>query len=140
MRLAFRNARAGLPAEEVAILQRAIDDFFSLPSLPNALYVAVSFGYADLPVSKAFSVVFDKADPSRTVATQCVLRAVINEWTPIAMDGIPHEHRTVCVFDLPQGIPYLVLTLPEVTYPTGTGIEEKLFLSNQETWELRNRL
>jgi hypothetical protein len=137
MRAALRSAKRGLPAEEVKILERAVEDFLSLRSLAAPLYLAASSGYADIPLGKGFSAVYSKSDPAQGAATQCVLRAVINEWTPIAMDGIPKGHRSVCLFDFPQGIPELLLTLPGVGYPTPVNVEERVYLCTQETWDLR---
>jgi hypothetical protein len=62
---------------------------------------------------------------------------VINEWLPIAMDGIPHGHRAICLFDFPQGVPGLIAQLPKVNYPTPSGVDVKLYLCSLETWDLR---
>lgn len=136
MRAALRSAKPTIPAEEFKILERTIEDFLTLGNLTTPVYLAASFGYADIPLGKCFSAVCAKADISRGAATQCVLRAVINEWMPIAMDGIPHGHRSVCLFDFPQGVPELIARLPEVNFPTPAGIEERLYLCTQETWDL----
>jgi hypothetical protein len=137
MRGALGSAKATLPAPELKILERTVEDFLTLPQLPAAFYLAVSVGYADLPLGKAFGVVLSKSDPSQGKRTQCVLRGVINEWMPIAMDGIPRGHKSVCLFDFPAGVPELVAELPEVPYPTPPHIEDRLYLCSQETWELR---
>jgi len=137
MRAALRSAKSGLPAEEVKILERTVEDFLSLRSLAAPLYLAASTGYADIPLGKGFSVVYSKSNLAQGVTTQCVLRAVINEWTPIAMDGIPHGHKSVCLFDFPQGTPELLSQLPKVGYPTPVNADERLYLCTQETWELR---
>jgi len=136
MRAALRSAKPTIPAEEFKILERTIEHFLTLGNLAAPVYLAASFGYADIPLGKAFSAVCAKADVSRGAAIQCVLRAVINEWMPIAMDGIPHGHRSVCLFDFPQGVPELIAQLPEVNFPTPAGIEERLYLCTQQTWDL----
>ena len=137
MRAALRSAKPTLPSQELKILERTVEEFLSLPQLPAGLYLAASSGYADIPLGKGFGVVFSKSDPGQGERTQSVLRGVINEWMPIAMDGIPRGHRSVCLFDFPEGIPELFAQLPEVTYPTSLGIDERLYLCTQETWELR---
>jgi hypothetical protein len=137
MRGALGSAKPTLPAHELKILERTVADFLALPQLPAAFYLTVSVGYADLPLGKGFGVVFSKSDPGHGTRTQCVLRGVINEWMPIAMDGIPRGHRSVCLFDFPAGVPELVAELPEVSYPTPLRVEERLYLCTQETWELR---
>lgn len=136
MRPALRSAKPTLPADEVKILERAAEDFLALGHLIAPVYLAASFGYADIPLGKTFSAVCDKSNVSIGAATQCVLRAVINEWMPLAMDGIPHGHRSVCLFDFPQGVPGLITRLPVVNFPVPTALEERLCLCSQQTWEL----
>lgn len=136
MRPALRGARPTLPADEFRIVERAVNDFLALGKLAAPVFLAASFGYADIPLGKAYGAVCSRADVSHGAACQCVLRAVINEWMPIAMDGIPRGHRTVCLFDFPQGVPGLIAQLPEVNFPTPTGVEERVFLCTQQTWDL----
>jgi hypothetical protein len=136
MRAALRSAKPTIPAEEFKILEQAVEHFLALGNLTAPVYLAASFGYADIPLGKAFSAVCAKADVSRGAVTQCVLRAVINEWMPVAMDGIPRGHRSVCLFDFPQGVPELIAQLPEVNFPTAAGIEEHLYFCTQQTWDL----
>jgi hypothetical protein len=137
MRAALRSAKATLPSQELKILERTVEDFLSLPQLPAGLYLAAASGYADIPLGKGFGAVFSKSDPDQGERTQSVLRGVINEWMPIAMDGIPRGHRSVCLFDFPEGIPQFFSQLSQVSYPTSLGIDERLYLCTQETWELR---
>jgi hypothetical protein len=137
MRPALRSRKAALPAEELKILERTVEDFLGLDRLAAPVYVATSFGYADIPLEKTFSAVFEALNVQSGAATQCVLRAVINEWLPIAMDGIPHGHRAICLFDFPQGVPGLIAELPKVNYPTPSGVDVKLYLCSLETWDLR---
>lgn len=136
MRPALRSAKPTLPADEFKIIERAVDDFLSLGKLSAPVFLAASFGYADIPLGKAFGAVCSKSDVSNGAASQSILRAVINEWMPIAMDGIPRGHRTACLFDFPQGVPELIAQLPEVNFPTPTGIEERVYLCTQQTWDL----
>jgi len=137
MRAALRGAEPTLPEQERNILRATVDDFLALEGLKCPVYASASFGYADIPLGKAFGAVFSKSDPREGAATQCVLRAVINEWMPIAMDGIPKAHRSLCLFEFPQGIPGLIKRLPGVGYPTPPNVEDKVCLSSAETWELR---
>jgi hypothetical protein len=137
MRPALRSAKPALPADEFRIIERTVENFLALGRLAAPVYLAVSFGYADIPLGKAFSAIFDKSNVSAGANTQCVLRAVINEWLPLAMDGIPHEHRSVCLFDFPQGMPDLITQLPHVNFPVPAEAEERLYLCAQQTWELR---
>jgi hypothetical protein len=136
MRPALRSAKPTVPADEFKILERTVEDFLALSHLTAPVYLAVSFGYADIPLGKAFSAVCDKSDVTLGAATQCILRAVINEWMPIAMDGVPHGHRSVCLFDFPQGVPELITRLPEVNFPVPPALEERLYLCSQQTWDL----
>jgi hypothetical protein len=122
MRAALRGAEPTLPEDERKILRATVDNFLALDRLKSPVYASASFGYADVPLGKAFGAVFSKANPADGGATQCVLRAVINEWTPIAMDGIPKGHRSVCLFEFPQGIPTLIKRLPSVGYPTPANV------------------
>jgi len=137
MRAALRGAEPTLPEQERHILRTTVDDFLALEDLKCPVYASASFGYADIPLGKTFGVAFSKSNPTEGTATQCVLRAVINEWMPIAMDGIPKAHRSICLFEFPQGIPALIKRLPSVGYPTPPNVEEKVCLSSAETWELR---
>src|SRR5688572_6274958 len=137
MRSALRSAKPSLPPDEFSIIERMVEDFLALDRLKTPIYLAASFSYADIPLGKAFSAVFAKSDVAMGATTQCVLRAVINEWMPLAMDGIPHGHRSVCLFDFPQGAPTLIAQLPQLNFPTPAGVEERLYLSTQQTWELR---
>jgi hypothetical protein len=140
MRPALRSAKPALPDEEFKIIERTVENFLGLGRLNAPVYLAVSFGYADIPIGKAFSAVFAKSRASVGATTQCVLRAVINEWLPLAMDGIPHGHRSVCLFDFSQGVPDLIAQLPPLTFPAPGEVEERLFLCTQQTWELRKRV
>jgi hypothetical protein len=137
MRAALRGAEPTLPEEERAILRTAVAHFLALERLKLAVYASASFGYADIPLGKAFGVVFRKSNPAEGATTQCVLRAVINEWIPIAMDGIPKGHRSICVLEFAQGIPSSIKHLPTVGYPTPANVEERVCLCSAETWELR---
>jgi hypothetical protein len=53
------------------------------------------------------------------------------------MDGVPKGHRSICLFEFPQGIPALIKRLPAVGYPTPPNVDEKVCLSSAEAWELR---
>lgn len=139
MRPALRGAEPTLPEDERKILRATVDDFLALERLKSAIYASASFGYADIPLGKAFGVVFSKSNPADGAATQCVLRGVINEWMPIAMDGIPKGHRSICLLEFPQGVPAMIKRLPTVGYPTPANVEEKVFLCSAETWELRKQ-
>lgn len=137
MRAALRGAEPTLPEEERKILRATVDDFLALDALKSPVYASASFGYADIPLGKGFGAVFRKSDPREGAPTQCVLRAVINEWMPIAMDGIPKGHRSICLLEFPQGVPTLVKRLPKVGYPTPANVEERVCLCSAEAWELR---
>jgi hypothetical protein len=137
MRPALRSAKPSLPGEEFVIIERMVEDFLGLGRLTGPVYLAASFSYADIPLGKAFGAMFAKSNVARGATTQCVLRAVINEWMPLAMDGIPHGHRSVCLFDFPQGVPELIAQLPLLNFPTPVGAEERVYLCTQQTWELR---
>jgi hypothetical protein len=137
MRPALRGAEATLPDDERKILHATVDEFLALEHLKFPVYASVSFGYADIPLGKAFGAAFKTSDPAEGTTTQCVLRAVINEWMPIAMDGIPRGHRSICLFEFPQGIPVLIKRLPSVGYPTPPNVDEKVCLCGVEAWELR---
>ena len=137
MRPALRGAEPTLPHDERKILQATVDHFLALEHLKFPVYASASFGYADIPLGKAFGAVFKTSNPAEGAITQCVLRAVINEWMPIAMDGIPRGHRSICLFEFPQGIPALVKRLPAVGYPTPPNVDEKVCLCSTEVWELR---
>jgi hypothetical protein len=137
MRAALRGAEPTLPEQEREILRAAVDDFLALDRLKSPVYASASFGYADIPLGKAFGAVFNKLNPVDGANTQCVLRAVINEWMPIAMDGVPRGHRSICVFEFPQGVPALVKHLPRVGYPTPANVEDRVYLCSVDTWELR---
>lgn len=136
MRPALRSAKPTLPAGEYKILERSVEDFLALGDLASGVFLAVSFSYADIPLGKAFGAVCEKANVGAGSATQCVLRAVLNEWLPIAMDGIPHGHRSICLFDFPQGVPELISRLPEMSFPVPTGVEERVYLCTRQTWDL----
>jgi len=136
MRSALRGAEPTVPEAERKILRATVDDFLALERLKFPVYVSASFGYADIPLGKAFGAVFRKSNPAEGAMTRCVLRAVINEWIPIAMDGIPKEHRSICLFEFPQGIPGLIRRLPAVGYPTPLNVDEKVCLCSGEVWEL----
>lgn len=137
MRAALRSAEPTLPEKERAILRETVSQFLELDGLKLPVYASASFGYADIPVGKSFGAVFRKADVREGALAQCVLRAVINEWMPIAMDGIPRAHRSICLFEFPQGVPALIRRLPTVGYPTPSNAEERVCLCSVETWELR---
>jgi len=137
MRPALRSAKPSLPREEFSIIERMVEDFLALAHLTAPVYLAVSFSYADIPLGKAFGAVFAKSDAALGATTQAVLRAVINEWMPLAMDGIPYGHRSVCLFDFPAGVPALLTQLPHLNFPAPAGAEERLYLCSQQTWELR---
>jgi hypothetical protein len=140
MRAALRSAEPTLPEEERQILRGMVEEFLALEQMKSPIYAAASFGYADIPLGKSFSAVFRKSNPAEGALSQCVLRAVINEWMPIAMDGIPKAHRSVCVFEFPQGVPALIKRLPNVGYPTPPNVEERVCVCSAETWELRKGL
>jgi hypothetical protein len=137
MRPALRSAKPSLPPDEFKIIERMVEDFLALGPLSAPIFLAASFSYADIPLGKAFGAVFAKSDTAKGAITQCVLRAVINEWMPLAMDGIPHQHRSVCLFDFPQGVPDLIAQLPQLNFPVPAGVEERLYLCSQQTWDLR---
>jgi hypothetical protein len=137
MRPALRGAEPTLPEGEREILRATVDAFLALEHVKFPVYGSASFGYADIPLGKAFGAVFKKSNPAEGAITQCVLRAVINEWLPIAMDGVPKGHRSICLFEFPQGIPALIKRLPAVGYPTPPNVDEKVCLSSAEAWELR---
>ena len=137
MRPALRGAEPTLPDDERKILRATVDEFLALEHLKFPVYASSSFGYADIPIGKAFGAVFKTSNPAEGAITQCVLRAVINEWMPIAMDGIPRGHRSICLFEFPQGIPALIKRLPVVGYPTPPNVDEKVCLCSAEGWELR---
>jgi hypothetical protein len=136
MRATLRSTEPKLPENERKILRSTVDDFLALDQLKFPIYAAVSFGYADIPLGKRFGAVFKRSKPAEGALTQCVLQGVVNEWIPIAMDGIPHGHRSICLFDFMQGVPALIKRLPTVSPQTVVKPEDEVCLSSVETWEL----
>jgi hypothetical protein len=135
MRATLRQTEPKLPENERQIVRSTVEEFLALDQLRFPIYAAASFGYADIPLGKTFGAVFRKSQPAEGALTQCVLRAVINEWIPIAMDGIPSGHRSVCLFEFPQGVPAVIKRLPDVASVTAANVGD-VFLSSVETWEL----
>jgi hypothetical protein len=94
--------------------QHAITAFQQLELQETFVYVAVSFAYAQLPLGTTFEMVFPLSRLQEAVQSQSCLVAVIAEWVALPMPFVAAGHRSICLFDFPQGIPRVIYELPLV--------------------------
>jgi hypothetical protein len=92
----------------------------------------VGFSYADLPLIKEFDVAFPKGKPELGFLCQSRILAVTQQFAH-PWDTVPHGWKTVCLIEFPDGMPSLVLDLPEVD--NWYIVQEYVCLCSHETWE-----
>jgi hypothetical protein len=116
--------------------QHAITTFQQLEMQDTFVYVAASFAYAQLPLGTTFEMVFPLKRPQAAVQSHSRLVAVIAEWVSLPMPFVTAGHRSICLFDFPQGIPRIIHELSLAEQFEQLSLDEHVGLSSQASWSV----
>jgi hypothetical protein len=131
----LEKKKATLAEETLKALSDALNNYLALPESDTQVYLAASFAYADLVVGKVFDVVFPANRVEEGVRCRSILSAVIAEWMPLVLDEVSCGHRSICLFDFPEGIPSIISEMVEVEQFMQARWKEHRYLCNEEAWQ-----
>jgi hypothetical protein len=131
----LERRKNALDEQSFRALSDALNSYLALSESETQVYAAASFAYADISVGKLFDVVFPANRVEIGVRCRSILKAVIAEWIPLVMDEVSCGHRSICLFDFPEGVPSMISEMVEVEQFMQTGLEEFRYLCNEPTWQ-----
>lgn len=100
---------------------------------PQTVSLVIYYCYADIPANRVYGMAFDMRNPGLHEETEARLRFAIFA-RRLPMLALEHGHHHVVVFDFPEGVPDVIVAMPELAIGEVTG-EIQVGLCDLGDWE-----
>ncbi len=98
----------------------------------NTEILFVGYAFADVPVGKSFSMIFQNDNPHKAIRCESNIVAVTQQWGK-PLEVIPYGWKTICIIEFPQGIPDIVKNLPIID--TWFDNSNYICICDEDAWE-----